>query len=127
MSNFEVISLFMNYHYFKEKQEQQHQYRLFLNHFYFAIYQSLDSVEDQEIQAVPGDTVFVPRGVSHTFKVKTETSLAIIATTSTDFENFIEELAIPRTSEHHLPQPPTPEQIGKWIEVGKKYGLTFQI
>jgi hypothetical protein len=39
-----VISLFVNYQYLKEKQEQQHQYRLFLNHFYSAVYLSLDSV-----------------------------------------------------------------------------------
>jgi uncharacterized cupin superfamily protein len=84
-------------------------------------------VNGEEIQAAPGDTVFIPRGISHTFKVRTETSLAIIATTSTDFENFIKELVIPRSSENDLPQPPTPEQIGKWIEVGLKYGLTFQL
>jgi hypothetical protein len=38
------ISIFLNYQYFKEKQEQQRQYETFLNHYYGAIHESLLSV-----------------------------------------------------------------------------------
>ncbi len=84
-------------------------------------------VKDQVIDAVAGDTLLVPKGVTHTFKVKTETARAIVATTSTDFENFIKALAIPAQSEHDLPQPLTPEQVGKAIETGKNFGLTLLV
>lgn len=83
-------------------------------------------LEEKEIHASAGDTVFVPRGKSHTFRLQTETAKAILSLTSTDFENVIREIARPVVSNHELPtQPITKEQAEKLIEVGKKNGLTI--
>lgn len=83
-------------------------------------------LEGEEIQTVSGDTVFVPRGKSHTFRLKTETAKAILSLTSTDFENVIREIARPAVSDVEFPnQPITKEQAEKLIEIGKKNGLTI--
>ena len=83
-------------------------------------------LEGEEIHAVSGDTVFVPRGKSHTFRLKTETAKSILSLTSTDFENVIREIARPVVSDNEFPnQPITKEQAEKLIETGKKYGLTI--
>ena len=83
-------------------------------------------LEGEEIHTVSGDTVFVPRGKSHTFRLKTETAKAILSLTSTDFENVIREIARPAVSDNEFPnQPITKEQAEKLIESGKKNGLTI--
>ncbi|WP_342429243.1 cupin domain-containing protein [Neobacillus sp. FSL H8-0543] len=83
-------------------------------------------LEGEEIHTVSGDTVFVPRGKSHTFRLKTETAKAILSLTSTDFENVIREIARPAVSDNELPnQPITKDQAEKLIETGKKNGLTI--
>lgn len=83
-------------------------------------------LEEKEIHAIAGDAVFIPRGKSHTFRLKTETAKAILSLTSTDFENVIREIAIPSVSDHELPTKPiTKEQAEKLIETGKKNGLTI--
>lgn len=83
-------------------------------------------LEGEEIHTVSGDTVFVPRGKSHTFRLKTETAKAILSLTSTDFENVIREIARPAVSDNDFPnQPITKEQAEKLIETGKKNGLTI--
>ena len=83
-------------------------------------------LEGEEIHTVSGDTVFVPRGKSHTFRLKTETAKAILSLTSTDFENVIREIARPAVSDNEFPnQPITKEQAEKLIEIGKKNGLTI--
>ncbi|MGE8081586.1 cupin domain-containing protein [Peribacillus loiseleuriae] len=83
-------------------------------------------LEGQEIHAVPGDAVFVPRGKSHTFHLKTDTAKAISSLTSTNFENVIRDIARPATSATELPnQPISKEQAEQLIASGKKNGLTI--
>jgi len=83
-------------------------------------------LEGEEIQAGPGDAVFVPRGKSHTFRLQTETAKAILSLTSTDFENVIRGIAVPAASDHELPSNPiSKEQAEKLIEIGKENGLTI--
>lgn len=83
-------------------------------------------LEEQEIHAVAGDTIFVPRGKSHTFKLKTNTVKAILSLTSTDFENVIRDIARPVTSATELPnQPVSKKQAEQLIASGKKNGLTI--
>lgn len=83
-------------------------------------------LEGEEIDTVSGDTVFVPRGKSHTFRLKTETAKAILSLTSTDFENIIRDIARPATSATELPnQPISKEQAEQLIASGKKNGLTI--
>lgn len=81
-------------------------------------------LENKEIDACSGDTIFVPKGKLHTFKLKTKTMTAILSLTSTDFETIVSELAMPVQSEEDMPSgPPTKEQLGQLLELGKKYGL----
>ena len=80
--------------------------------------------EDQEIHSTVGDSVFVPRGKPHTFRLKTAQAKAILALTSTDFENIVRELATPASSEHEMPsQPISKEQAEQLFAAGQKYGL----
>jgi len=50
-----IISLYINYQYFNEKQKQEHQYRIYLNHFYFSIYDSLNIVSKILNEELTGD------------------------------------------------------------------------
>lgn len=84
-------------------------------------------LENKVIDVGPDDTVFIHCGKAHAFKLKSKTMTAILSLTSTDLENIIAEMAVPCQAVDDLPcEPPTKEQLGQLIELGKKYGLTIR-
>src|SRR5690625_1996564 len=80
-------------------------------------------LEDQEIHAFSGDTIFVPRRKPHSFRCKTDTVKAILLLTSTDFETVITDVARPAASETELPNQVSKEQAEQLISSSKKNGI----
>ncbi|TWT25209.1 cupin domain-containing protein [Planomicrobium sp. CPCC 101110] len=83
-------------------------------------------LENKRVDAGPGDTIFVPKGKLHTFRLKTKTMSAILSLTADDFENIVSEIAVPAQTAEEMPtEPPTKEKLGRLLELGNKYGLTI--
>lgn len=83
-------------------------------------------LENKVMDVCSGDTVFVPKGKMHTFKLKTKTMKAILSLTSTDFEQIVSEVAVPAHSADELPSELPPKEVfSKMLELGKRYGLAI--
>ncbi|PGM55658.1 quercetin 2,3-dioxygenase [Bacillus sp. AFS053548] len=83
-------------------------------------------VGDQIILAKAGDYVFAPRGITHTFKVRSEETKFIVTAYPSGFDQFVKELSIPFHKEFKKPEgPPSAEKLQKLIEVSKKYKITY--
>lgn len=77
---------------------------------------------DQQVSAKQGDTVFLPKGIQHTFRTKTETATLQMLSAPAGFEKFMRELALPYDMQ---PSPPDRAMIKRMIQVGEKYGIEF--
>ena len=83
-------------------------------------------VGDQTIFAKAGDYVFAPRGIPHTFKVRSEETKFIVTAYPSGFDLFVKELSVPFHKGFKKPEdPPSVEKIQKLIEVSKKYKITY--
>ncbi|MFJ5714503.1 cupin domain-containing protein [Neobacillus sp. NPDC093127] len=86
-------------------------------------------IADTIIQATPGTYVYAPRGISHTFKVKTETAKVLLSVYPSGFEQFIKELSVPVPQQ--LPPipdgPPSPQEVQNLISIALKYGIEITI
>jgi quercetin dioxygenase-like cupin family protein len=75
----------------------------------------------KEWEAVPGSTVFLPRGIEHAFMVTSETPIrGLQITTPAGFEDFVAELGRPAEGPG-LP-PPTVPDIAHLDQVGRRTG-----
>jgi mannose-6-phosphate isomerase-like protein (cupin superfamily) len=78
-------------------------------------------VGDRIVDAPAGSVVFAPRGIPHTFKIKSPRARAITIATPAGFEEWFRQMGRPATS-FDLPErvdPPTQEEIHKMIALGK--------
>ena len=73
-----------------------------------------------ELSLTTGDTVFLPRGVPHAFRVDAEGTRLLEINTPGGFENFHID-AGERATERRLPDPQPPD-IEKLMRVGAVYG-----
>ncbi|HYZ27800.1 MAG TPA: quercetin 2,3-dioxygenase [Thermoleophilaceae bacterium] len=74
------------------------------------------------VQAGPGDFVYGPRDVPHTFIVSSEEARFLLATTPADFEGFVRALVQPvETLED--PAPAGPPDMGPIMTAAAEYGL----
>ncbi|MBW7456408.1 quercetin 2,3-dioxygenase [Paenibacillus sepulcri] len=73
-----------------------------------------------------GDYVFAPRGIPHTFKVRSKKAHFLVTAYPAGFDSFVKELGVPYVEgmEAHI-EPPTPESIQKLMQVSKKYNITY--
>jgi mannose-6-phosphate isomerase-like protein (cupin superfamily) len=79
-------------------------------------------VGDEIYDASPGDVVFVPRGVPHAFKVKSDVVQALTVCTPAGFEEWFRVLGEPATS-FELPDQVAPfsdADFPKMMALGKK-------
>jgi quercetin dioxygenase-like cupin family protein len=82
-------------------------------------------VGDQMLQASPGDFVFLPRGIVHTFKnTSSSDAKMLVIGTPAGFEGFFEETFYP-VVEGEAPPPPGPEIVARFLAAAPKYGLTL--
>lgn len=73
-----------------------------------------------ERRLAAGDTVFLPRGVPHAFRVETEGTRLLEINTPGGFENFHVDAGEP-APERRLPDPREPD-IEQLVRVGGEYG-----
>ena len=74
-----------------------------------------------------GQTLLVPRGVPHTFRVDSKTARLLVVTCNGSFERFVRTIGRPAESDT-LPVPdgpPTPEQMQALTEVAQSCQITF--
>ncbi|MEN3308129.1 MAG: hypothetical protein V7603_4331 [Micromonosporaceae bacterium] len=75
---------------------------------------------DRRWTAGPGDFVFLPRGIAHSFVVSQGPVRGLQVTSPAGFERFIDELG--RPAQHlGLPEPSQPD-VPRLIAAGKRYG-----
>jgi quercetin dioxygenase-like cupin family protein len=75
-------------------------------------------LEGQQTVRGPGETMFVPRGKDHTFRVVSDTpSRHLVILTPGGFEGFFEEMA---EKNHRIP-----EDMAAIAEAGARFRLTF--
>lgn len=86
-------------------------------------------VADEVIHAAPGSYVYAPRGIQHTFSLKTEQAKVLVFTYPSGFEKFVLEMSVPVPE--HLPAvpvaPPTPEYVQRLISIAAQYGIEIKI
>ncbi|MCR2822071.1 cupin domain-containing protein [Lederbergia panacisoli] len=84
-------------------------------------------VEDKAIHATPGTYVYAPRGIRHTYALKTEEAKVLDTTYPSGFENFVKELSVPVPE--ILPPipdgPPSQEEVEKLVSIAAKYGINI--
>jgi len=83
-------------------------------------------VQDQEHRLGPGDVMFTPKGVSHTYRVESEKGGRCLTTTVRgDFERFVREVSRP-AERPELPTPsgaPSPDAIQLLRAAAAKCGI----
>ncbi|MBS4199219.1 cupin domain-containing protein [Bacillus sp. FJAT-49732] len=86
-------------------------------------------IADTSIQATPGTYVYAPRGISHTFKVNTETAKVLVSVYPSGFDQFVKELSVPLPQEMpHAPTgPPSPQEVQNLMSIALKYGIELTI
>ena len=78
----------------------------------------------EEIHAIPGDTVIVPRGLEHTFRTDTKEAKFLMQVTPAGFERYFQEMSEP--AEYlGLPPNPSPPDIARMVATATKYGTVF--
>lgn len=81
-------------------------------------------VGDDTITASPGDFVFLPRGIAHSFRNAGEvTARALVLATPAGLEGFFSEVFEPARDRSAAPPPPGKELIARAIAAAPKYGL----
>jgi len=85
-------------------------------------------VGDEIIHATPGTYVYAPRGIQHSFTLKTEQAKVLVFAYPSGFENFVIELSGPVPEQ--LPPipvgPPDPEDVKKLIAIAAQYGIDIK-
>lgn len=83
-------------------------------------------VGDEVIEARAGDAVFMPRGVPHSFKIRSESSRVLLLITPSGFENWFREFSVPAQALTLPPaQEPPADIIEKMLAAAPRYGTTF--
>lgn len=81
-------------------------------------------IADQVVKATPGTSVFLPRGIQHSFKIDSDQVKALVLLAPAGFEGFFTELGEPAQT---LTIPAMPESLDmeKIIAVSAKYGVEY--
>ncbi|PGS56378.1 quercetin 2,3-dioxygenase [Bacillus sp. AFS041924] len=83
-------------------------------------------IGDQTILAKAGDYVFAPRGIPHTFKVRSKDTQFIVTAYPSGFDEFVKELSVLFHSGFQKPKGHlSTEKIEKLIEVSRKYKISY--
>jgi quercetin dioxygenase-like cupin family protein len=73
-----------------------------------------------------GDYVYAPRGVAHTFKVKSPEARFLVSTYPAGFDAYVRELGVPYQEGMEVEGDfRSPESIQRRLEVARKYNITY--
>jgi mannose-6-phosphate isomerase-like protein (cupin superfamily) len=83
-------------------------------------------VGDKTMQASPGDCVYLPRGIMHTFKNtgKADAKFLVVITPA-GLENFFADAFQPAADPHTAPPLITEAMLGRLLTAAAKHGLEF--
>ncbi len=84
-------------------------------------------VGENTIDGKPGDTIFLPRGVPHHYKILSDRLITtLVATPAAGMEGFLESLSIPVAEEETLcPDQPSEAYIQYFMSLTEQYGMRF--
>jgi quercetin dioxygenase-like cupin family protein len=82
-------------------------------------------VGGQTIEARPGDFVWLPRGIEHSFELKTAQARALVLFTPAGIEEAFKQLGEPARSATLPPAPKEPPDVEKVVSVFNAYGVGF--
>jgi len=82
---------------------------------------------EEQFDAGAGDFVFLPKGIPHRFKVKTEEAKFLVTAVPAAYETFVQEVGKPIVNDTDQPSIPTKEDIERLVKIGKKYNMSFLI
>lgn len=85
-------------------------------------------IGDEVIHATPGTYVHAPRGVQHSFSMRSERAQVLVLLHPAGLEQLFKELSEPMP-ENYSPiiAPPPPEEIERQISTAAKYGIIFEV
>ncbi|NCI47595.1 cupin domain-containing protein [Sediminibacterium soli] len=83
------------------------------------------TVGNNSFHAGPGDTMFLPKNIQHSFKIKTEKLETLMLLTPGGFENYFIEMSEPAARIELPPLPSAPPDISKLVATAAKYGIQF--
>lgn len=85
-------------------------------------------LENREFVGKPGNFIFLPRGVKHSFRNNSDTiGRQIVFVNPSGFEKFFDSAGEPVEDDTNLPTPPSKEHIQKVIEEAPKFGIEIDI
>lgn len=85
-------------------------------------------VGDTSRQVLPFEEILAPKGVPHTYRVKSpEGARWVTVTAHRDFERFVRAMSRPVEREDLPPPagPPTPEEMERIARIAETYGIEF--
>jgi quercetin dioxygenase-like cupin family protein len=82
-------------------------------------------VGGQTIEARPGDYVWLPRGVEHSFELNSSQARALVLVAPAGLEEAFKQLGEPAQSPTLPPPPEEPPDVEEIIAVFSEYGIEF--
>lgn len=82
-------------------------------------------VGGQTIEAKPGDLVYLPRGIEHSFELKTPTARALFFITPAGLEEAFKQLSEPAQGLTLPPPPEEPPDVERIVTIFEAYGNKF--
>jgi quercetin dioxygenase-like cupin family protein len=96
---------------------------------FFVLNGDLDGWSDNKHTVVSaGDTLFLPAGSEHAFRVRSDTARFLLLITPAGFERFFitsGTLSDPETDLPPVPGPPPPEAIERLAQILRDYGVSI--
>ncbi len=84
-------------------------------------------IGENMIKAYPGDVVFAPRGVAHSFRLDTEMARCRVILTPGHFDQFFWQQSVPYSAGEPIKPigPPSPEALQAVLKLSTQFGTRF--
>jgi uncharacterized RmlC-like cupin family protein len=82
-------------------------------------------IGEQTVEAGPGDYVWLPRGIEHSFELKTEQAKALITIAPAGLEEAFKQVSEPARAPTLPPPPEEPPNIEEIVALFGEYGVEF--